>query len=314
MSAPVRIGTRGSALALAQAEMVRAQVAALIPDRGAVLEVFKTSGDRFSIDSPEAPPGPQDIQGLFTKELDEALLAGKIEACIHSLKDVPTTLAPGVALAAVLAREDVRDAVVAANGGSFRDLPNGSRIGTSSPRRTALLRNSRPDVTVAPLRGNLDTRLRKLREGQYDAILVATAGLKRLGRGSEATGYLDPPEFLPSPAQGALGLTARSHDPETLKILSALNDPDTRTCVEAERSFLRSLRGGCSVPVGAYAKREGDRLTLWGVVASLDGSEAVRRSVEGEMSQAVRMGEDLADWCISHGAEDILRTVRKDRS
>ena len=313
MSVPMKLGTRGSALALAQAETVCMQVAGLLPGQGAVLEVFKTSGDRFSIESPDAPTGPKETQGLFTKELDEALLAGKVGACIHSLKDMPTVLTHGVCLAAVLKREDVRDALVSVKGVEFRDLPSGARVGTSSPRRTALIRNVRPDLSVVPLRGNLDTRLKKLREGQYDAVVVAMAGLKRLGRGSEANSFLEPPDFLPSPSQGALGLTVRVSDHELIAILKTLDDPETRICVEAERAFLRELQGGCSVPVGAHAFLVDGRLVVRGVVAELDGTNAVRSSVEGPPEEAVKLGVRLAEWCLANGAQQILMDIRGSR-
>ncbi len=306
----LRLGTRGSALALSQGEIVRKRLVSLLPGWETRLEIFQTTGDRLSLDPSETATDPKTTQGLFTRELDQALLAGQVETCVHSLKDLPTVLCPGIVLAAVLERGDSRDAVVASRGGSFRDLPNGSRVGTSSPRRTAFLRHARPDVTVVPLRGNLDTRLRKLREGLCDAILVASAGLSRLGRLDEATDFLEPPDFLPSPGQGALCLTVRSDDGETARRIKALEHPETRTRVEAERSFLRHLQGGCSVPVGALARLEGEDLTLWGAVASLDGSEVVRSAITGAASRAVELGRLLAEECLSKGAEEILKNAR----
>ena len=245
LSKTLIIGTRGSALAMAQAESVRVQVAALLPGIEVRLESFKTTGDRLS--ASQLPEGPPELppQGIFTKELDEALLAGKIHAAVHSLKDVPTTLPPGLHHAAFLKREDPRDALVSKSGKDFFSLEAGSRVGTSSPRREAQIRTARPDLRVLPLRGNVDTRLRKLKEGEFDAIVLASAGLKRLGLEKDITERFKPSILLPSPAQGVLCLTVRENDGDSWEALRPLEDPETRTCAEAERNFLKVLQGGC---------------------------------------------------------------------
>src|SRR6185295_11836968 len=270
------IGTRGSQLALAQAEGVRIQIARLFPGEEVRLEIVKTLGDQLS--APGAPAGPLEEvpQGIFTRELDEALLSGKIQAAIHSLKDVPTQLPLGIEYGAFLKREDPRDALLSRSGKKFFELPAGSRIGTSSPRREAQIRAVRSDLKVLPLRGNVDTRLRKLSEGEVDAIVIAAAGLRRLGREKEATEFMDPAVMLPAPAQGVVCVTLRQGDEAFLRALKPLNDPETRICAECERAFLRTLQGGCRIPVGALATIDGETLTLSGVIANPNGEQLMR--------------------------------------
>ncbi len=272
------IGTRGSALALSQAEGVRAQVAALFPGREVRLEVFKTTGDRFSASN--LPEGPQEmtVQGIFTKELDEALLGGKIQAAVHSLKDVPTVLQKGIRFGAFLKREDPRDALVSKNGKKFLELPSGSRLGTSSPRREAQIRAARSDLQV-----------------------------KRLGLQNEITEYWDPAVITPAPAQGVLCLTILDSDRDLLEALKPLDDSETRICAEAERSFLRTLQGGCRVPVGALAEFEEGQLRLSGVIAQSNGKQVLRQSQLGKVEQPVELGEKLAEMFLSLGAREILK-------
>jgi hydroxymethylbilane synthase len=301
----ILIGTRGSQLALAQAEGVRAQIARLLPTDEVQLEVVKTLGDHLSANDATGVGG-EPPQGLFTKELDEALLSGKIRAAIHSLKDVPTVLQTGIGYGAMLKREDSRDALVSRSGAKFFDLPKGSRVGTSSPRREAQIRTARADLNVLPLRGNVDTRLRKLREGEYEAIVVAAAGLKRLGRGGESTELLSPEVMLPAPAQGVLCVTLRQEDHELLKALEPLNDSSTRICAEAERSFLRTLQGGCRVPVGALASIDGQTLSLSGIIANTNGKEIMRNSQQGRVDHPLELGEALAGLFLKNGAQEIL--------
>ena len=301
----LRIGTRGSQLALAQAEGVRAQIALLWPKEEVILEVVKTLGDRLSAREAEQEGG-EPPQGLFTKELDEALLSGKIRAAIHSLKDVPTTFPAGIQFGAFLQREDPRDALISRSGVNFLQLTAGSRIGTSSPRREAQIRAARPDLQVAPLRGNVDTRLRKLTEGEADALVIAAAGLKRLGREKEVTEYLPPEVILPAPAQGVLCVTLRQDDRELLNTLEHLNHAPTRICAEAERAFLRTLQGGCRVPVGALASIEEQTLTLYGVIANPNGKQIIRNSLSGSKDKPVEVGNDLAERFLSKGAKGIL--------
>jgi hydroxymethylbilane synthase len=301
----ILIGTRGSQLALAQAEMVRLQIAKLLPNDEVQLEIVKTLGDQLSV-SEATGSGGEVPQGLFTKELDEALLSGKIRAAIHSLKDVPTVLPPGIGYGALLKREDPRDAFVSKTGAKFFELPAGSRVGTSSPRREAQIRAVRSDLKVIPLRGNVDTRLRKLREGDYEAIVVAAAGLKRLGREKEATELLPPEVLLPSPAQGVLCITLCEGESELFKSLEPLNDNPTRICAEAERAFLKTLQGGCRIPVGALATIEGETLFLSGVVAHPNGEQIMRHNRKGSVNQPKELGDELAKYFLAHGAQEIL--------
>lgn len=293
-------------MALAQAGQVRDQVALLALGMAVKLEVIKTLGDGLSAETAaphsfDAPP-----QGIFTKELDEALLSGKIRAAVHSLKDVPTQLPPGIRYGAYLKREDSRDAFVSRTGHKFFEMPAGSRIGTSSPRREAQIRAARSDLSVVSLRGNVDTRLRKLKDGEVDGIVVAAAGLRRLGREKEVTELLDPNTMLPAPAQGVLCLTLREDDRDGADLLRPLNDRDTQICAEAERSFLRTLQGGCRIPVGALARIEGPTLFLSGVIAHPNGEQVMRNSQKGSVDSPKELGDQLARNFLKNGAQEIL--------
>ncbi len=299
------IGTRGSQLALAQAEGVRVQITRIWTREEVRLEVVKTLGDRLSAkeaveETGEAP------QGLFTKELDEALLTGKVRAAIHSLKDVPTVLPAGIQFGVFLKREDPRDALISGSGAKFFELPTGSRVGTSSPRREAQIRALRSDLKVVPLRGNVDTRLRKMKDREMEAIVIATAGLKRLGREKEATELLSPEIMLPAPAQGVLCVTLRQEDLELKKALEFLDDKPTRICAEAERAFLKTLEGGCRIPVGALASIEGPTLTLLGVIANPNGEQIMRNSQRGSVEKPMELGNELAQQFLRNGAQEIL--------
>jgi hydroxymethylbilane synthase len=299
------VGTRGSQLALAQAEGVRVQMASLWPKEEVRLEVVKTLGDRLSAKEAAQEDG-EPPQGLFTKELDEALLSGRIRAAIHSLKDVPTVLPPGIQFGALLKREDPRDAFLSRSGKKFFELPAGSKIGTSSPRREAQIRAIRSNLKVLPLRGNVDTRLKKMQEGEVDAIVVAAAGLKRLGREKEITEFLPPEVMLSAPAQGVLCVTVRHEDNELIKALETLNDKPTRICAEAERSFLRTLQGGCRIPVGALATIDGQTLTLSGVIANPNGEQIMRNRQRGSVGKPIELGNELAKQFLRNGAQEIL--------
>ena len=299
------IGTRGSQLAMTQAEGVRAQIAKLWPGGDVRLETVKTLGDRLSAKeaTEEAGEAPQ---GLFTKELDEALLGGRIRAAIHSLKDVPTQLPAGIQIGALLAREDPRDVLISKVGAKFFELPAGSKIGTSSPRREAQIRSVRSDLRVTPLRGNVDTRLRKIKDGEVDAVVIAAAGLKRLGREKEATEFLSPEVMLPAPAQGVLCVSLRQDDSELKAVLKPLFDETTRICAEAERAFLRTLQGGCRIPVGALASLDGPTLSLTGVIANPNGEQMMRNSQKGSAERPVELGNELAQIFLRNGAQEIL--------
>lgn len=303
----ITIGTRGSQLALAQAEGFRAKIAALMPNDEVVLEIVKTLGDQLSAPGADQGTLGEVPQGLFTRELDEALLSGRIRGAIHSLKDVPTILPAGIQYGPFPKREDCRDAFISKTGKKFHELPPGSKVGTSSPRREAQIRSFRPELKVLPLRGNVDTRIRKLRDGVVDALVIAAAGIKRLGREKEVTEYLDPEVILPAPAQGILGFTLRQEDREFIEILKSLNDPPTQVCAEAERSFLKTLQGGCRIPVGALAKVEGESLSLSGVIAHPNGEKVMRQSQRGLTARPVELGEKLAKEFLDNGAQEILK-------
>jgi len=301
------IGSRGSTLALWQAEHVRACLTALNPGLEVSISIVQTTGDRIT----DVPLSRIGDKGLFTKELDRAILDGQADIAVHSLKDVPTRLTEGLALAAVMEREDPRDALLVApnRAASLAALPPGARIGTSSLRRRAQLLALRPDVIVEDLRGNLDTRMRRVQDGDYDAIVLALAGLTRLGFANRAAQLLDPPDWLPAVGQGALGITARANDASTLTLLSALEHQPTRAAVTAERALLARLEGGCQIPIGALAT-VGDNLKLQALVASTDGKRIVRGEIEGGADDALQLGETLAADLSARGASEILNELR----
>jgi hydroxymethylbilane synthase len=286
----LRLGTRGSPLALTQARMVRAALAKahrLDPERIA-LEVIRTSGDRIQ-DRPLADVGGK---GLFTKEIEEALAAGAIDLAVHSSKDMPTLLPAGLVLAAFMEREDPRDVFISRKAKSIAELPRGATVGTASLRRQAMVKRKRPDLTIVPLRGNVETRLRKLDEGLADATLLALAGLKRLGLADAATAVLDIGEFLPAVGQGAIGIETRVDDSRTRDMLGAINHADTFSALAAERAFLAVLDGSCRTPIGGHATISGGRLRFRGVIIKPDGSEAFETTREGDVRDAERLGAD----------------------
>jgi hydroxymethylbilane synthase len=305
----LRLASRGSTLALWQAHHVQALLRSMHDGLEVEIEVLHTTGDIIT-DVPLAMIGDK---GLFTKEVDAAVLDGRTHAAVHSFKDVPTRLPDGLALAAVMEREDPRDAFLPGPGRphSIAELPAGARIGTSSLRRRAILLNARPDLVIDDLRGNLNTRFRKLEEGSYDGIILALAGVRRFGREEEIGEVLDPPHWLPAAGQGALAIVARADDEQTLARLRPLNDDATRAATTAERTFLARLEGGCQIPIGALATTRGDTLTLRGLVASLDGTTVVRGAAEGAAADAAAVGEDLAQQLIGQGADAVLREVRR---
>ena len=290
------IASRGSQLALWQARWVAAQLtAAGHPCR---IEIIKTTGDKIT-DVPLAKVG---TKGLFTKEIEEALLDGRAHLAVHSLKDLPTELPEGLVLAAVPEREDPRDAVV---GKKLADLPEGARVGTSSLRRAAQLRQLRPGLQVESVRGNLDTRLRKLDEGQYDAILLAAAGLKRLGWGDRIAEILPPEQMCPAVGQGALAIETRAG----FDGVAMLDHADTHPAVIAERAVLGALGGGCQVPIGAYATVSEGRIHVLAIVAAPDGTQVIRAEAEGPSAEAVQIGARLAADLLQRGARRILEAV-----
>jgi hydroxymethylbilane synthase len=304
----LRLASRGSTLALWQAHHVQALVHERHPDVDVGIEVLHTTGDIIT-DVPLAMIGDK---GLFTKEVDSAVLDGRADCAVHSYKDVPTRMPDGLVLAAVMKREDPRDAFLPRPGrtDALLELPAGARIGTSSLRRRSILLNARPDLVVEDLRGNLDTRFRKLEEGRYDGIILALAGVRRFGRESAVGEVLEPPRWLPAAGQGALAIVAREGDEQTLRRLAHLDHPATRAATAAERTFLARLEGGCQIPIGALADVDADRLALRGLVASLDGTTLVSGEIDGDAADAVRLGEQLAEALIERGADRILREVR----
>jgi hydroxymethylbilane synthase len=286
----LRIGSRGSPLALAQANEVKRRLAdAGSVDAGRIeIKIIRTTGDAIQ-DRPLADAGGK---GLFTKEIEDALLAGAIDLAVHSSKDMPTVLPEGLVLAAFLPREDARDAFISRNAESLRELPAGAVLGTASLRRQALARRMRPDLRVVPLRGNVETRLRKLDSGEVDATLLALAGLKRLGLAAAATAVLDTEEFLPAVGQGAIGIETRADDAATWRLVAAINDPDTAIALAAERAFLAVLDGSCRTPIAGHATVNGNQVRFRGMIVRPDGSEAFAASRSGDCADAARLGMD----------------------
>ena len=299
---PLVLGTRGSRLALRQAEIIRQQLGVRCPERAVTLRPITAQADQKA----ETPLATFAGEGIFVKELERELLAGRIDAAVHSLKDVPLDQPEGLRLAAVPPREESRDALVSRHGLPLEHLPAGSRIGTSSVRRQSQLRARRPDLSLCEIRGNVDTRLRKLDEGRYDAIIVAGCGLMRLGLAARITELLDPAWMLPEPGQGALAVEARADDEPMLTLLARLEDPVTRACVEAERAFLKSLGGGCRVPIAALATLREGELLLEGAVVAPDGSSSLRHQGTGRVSEPQALGERLAKDVIARGALSLL--------
>lgn len=302
------VGTRGSALALWQAEYVVKRLKGFVPDLDAETKEIKTHGDQVRDRALSQVGG----RGLFVKEIENALLAGEIHLAVHSLKDMPTELPNGLALGAILERADPRDAlVVRQKEGSLATMRQGARVGTSSLRRRAQLLAARPDLQVVDLRGNVDTRLRKLRAGEYDAVVLAAAGLIRLGHADAISEYLPADLMLPAVGQGALCVEVRAADEATQALVTLLDHSPTRQVALAERAFLRRLEGGCQVPIGAYAEVNSDQLYLRGLVASLDGARLVRDKVRGPATEAVRLGTELAERILASGGEAILEEAQR---
>lgn len=318
-TAAVTLGTRASALARAQTERVIELLAAAWPGIGCETRPIVTQGDRTQASGEPLPEIGG--KGLFTAELEQALRDGEIELAVHSLKDLPTEETPGIVVGAVCLREDVRDCLVAGDGMTLRDLPAGARVGTSSLRRAAQLRGLRHDLEIRSVRGNVDTRVRKVREGELDAVVLAAAGIRRLGLEDAVSEWFPPGMMLPAPGQGALAVQCRAGDEPVLALLAAIDDATTRAETTAERTFLHALGAGCTAPVAAYASLTApqdvepsnsllqgvNRVGMEGLVASIDGREVVRVAGEGEPEE---VGERLALEARAAGADDILRAIR----
>jgi hydroxymethylbilane synthase len=302
------LATRRSALALRQSQWVKDELERRVPGTRVELLTMGTTGDRLR-DRPLPQIGGK---GLFTLELEEALLDGRAHFAVHSLKDLPTELAAGLVLASIPIREDVRDALISRDRKPFADLPAGASIGTSSVRRAAQLRRLRPDVRIEPMRGNLDTRLRKLREGSLDAIVLAAAGLHRMGWADQITEYFPEHILVPAVGQGALGIEARAKDSSSLAILAVLEDPWGRICATAERSLLRRLGGGCQIPIAAYTRRQHDSMVLEAIVIQPDGSEFIQAKESSQITTvaaAEHLGQRTADNLLRQGAKQILESI-----
>jgi len=302
------IGTRGSLLALTQTRWVQDRLLELFPGLHIDIQIIKTTGDHIT----DVALSRIGDKGLFTKDLEQALLAGQVDLAVHSLKDLPTQIPEGLCLAAVPERVEPLDVLILRQpfvSGASIPLPQGAKVGSSSLRRRAQLLHHRPDLAIEDVRGNLDTRLRKLEEGCYDALVLAAAGLIRLGWESRITCRLSPETCLPAVGQGALAIEARTADQEVLDILKALEHPATRQAVTAERAFLSALEGGCQVPLAALGEVQGRELGLQGMVASTDGRQLVLHEEIGPAAHPEAIGEKLANWILQHGGLEILRQV-----
>jgi len=307
MAPPVIIGTRGSKLALWQAEWVRRALRERFGDLDVELLVIKTQGDKI-LDVPLAQVGGK---GLFVKEIEEALQAGRVDLAVHSMKDMPVEIPAGLAVGAVPEREMPTDVFISRDGRGLRETPPGGALGTSSLRRAAQLRHLRPDLTVVPLRGNLDTRLRKLDTENLAAVVLAAAGVKRLGLEHRITEHLPPDLVLPAVGQGALCIEIREHDLRIRPMVAVLDHPATRAAVSGERAFLRRLEGGCQVPVAGYGSVAQGQFTLTGLVADLDGGTVIKHRLSGAVEDAEWIGHELAEILLTRGADEILEKLTR---
>lgn len=299
------IASRESALAMWQARHIQARLKALYPQCDVSILGMTTTGDQI-LDSPLSRIGGK---GLFVKELENALADGRADLAVHSMKDVPMHLPEGFTLAATGEREDPRDAFVSNSYASLEELPEGSIVGTSSLRRQSQIQARFPHLKIESLRGNVQTRLRKLDEGQYAAIILAAAGLIRLELGDRIKGFIDPADSIPAVGQGALGIEINASRADLIEVLAPLNHVDTQLCVEAERGFSRALAGSCTVPLGAYATMQNDTITMQGFVASVDGQQMLKEHVSGSAQEAEKLGQQLALKLIARGADKILAAL-----
>ena len=300
----IRLGSRGSKLAIWQAEYVKKELERKASLRVEIVEI-RTTGDAV-LDAPLAKIGGK---GLFVKEIEEALLSGKVDLAVHSIKDVPSDLQDGLDIVSVTKREDPRDAFLSVNYRQLADLPLGARLGTSSLRRQCQILEMRPDLDIVSLRGNIDTRIRKMEEGGYDAIILAAAGIRRLGWEGKIRQYLPLDQFTPAVGQGALGIEARADDKRAVAAAALLDDRETRLAVCAERAMLARLEGGCQVPIAGHAVICGDNILLSGLVGRPDGVEIVRASRSGAMNAPEKLGRELADELLERGGRKILQEL-----
>jgi len=300
------IGTRGSQLALWQANYIKSLIEE-ITDLPVEIKTIKTTGDKI-LDVPLAKVGGK---GLFTKELEVELMAGTVDLCVHSMKDVPTDLPEGLVMAGIPVREDARDIMISHTGAGFSELPQGARVGTSSLRRIAHVRNARPDIEIVDVRGNLDTRMRKAESGELDAVILAAAGIRRLGWGERITTYLSTDIMISAVGQGAVGVEIREDDQYMQELCAHITDPETMTCITAERVVMNRLEGGCQVPIGAYCRYNGDGfLRIDAMVGSVDGATILRVTQTGSDADPVALGETVVAELKELGADEVLAAVR----
>jgi hydroxymethylbilane synthase len=306
MNAPIKVGTRGSKLALWQANWVKSVLEEKFPPHTVELIIIKTRGDKI-LDVPLAKVGGK---GLFVKEIEHALLTRRIDIAVHSMKDMPAEIPDGLCIGAIPERENPSDVFISRSGLGFDEIDSGSIIGTSSLRRGAQLRHARPDMVIQPLRGNLDTRLKKLETENLDAIVLAAAGVKRLNLEHKITEYLDPDIVLPAIGQGALCIEIRKDDPIVGPLVESLDHAPTRIVVKGERAFLNRLEGGCQVPIAGHGKISQDRFILTGRVAEVDGSQLIKAQMSGPMDSSEAIGIELAEELLAKGADKILKKLK----
>ncbi len=299
----IRIGSRGSKLALWQANWAKSSLEKAFPSLEVTIEIIKTTGDRYQ----EVTPPENMPKGLFTKEIQDALLNNEIDVAVHSLKDLATDPNPNLFLAAITERENPYDALISRSGESLHQLPENSHVGTTSTRRKSQLLNQRPDLKITELRGNVDTRLRKLDEGMYDAIILACAGLTRLGLKERISQELTSDLIIPAVGQGALGIEIRAGDEETCKHVSILNHEETRKACLAERIFLAALGGGCQVPIAGFAQVSGKEMKMMGCVASVDGKTIIKKEVLGDLDNYQNLAQNLAQEILLSGADQLIK-------
>ena len=307
MKKKITIATRGSMLALWQANHIKDSIEKTHAGTTVELLKIKTTGDKI-LDVPLAKVGGK---GLFVKEIEEALLDGRADLAVHSLKDVPTELPEGLGLAAITEREDARDALISNGNKKLSELPQGAKVGSSSLRRQCQLLKVRPDLNIVSLRGNLDTRIKKVESGEFDAIILAAAGMRRLGWEERISECISSDILLPAIAQGALGIETRNNDDQINEIIAFLNHSGTSAAVRAERALLKRLEGGCQVPIAAYGELEGGTLRLRGLVGSLDGKTLITDELTGSIAEPERLGVDLAEILLDKGAGEILEEIYK---
>ena len=308
MKKKIRIGTRGSKLALWQANFIKSEIEYLCPDIDVELKTIKTTGDRIT-DRPLAMIGGK---GLFVKEIETALLNNDIDLAVHSMKDMPGELPEGLVIGAIPKRENPFDVLISKDNSLLADYEKGAKIGTSSLRRSSQIKHIRPDVKIVSIRGNLDTRIKKLRSGEYDAIVLAAAGLIRLDQKNEITEYLDETVMLPAVGQGALCIETRENDGDIALIMEKLDHHDTQICVTGERAFLKQIEGSCHIPVACFGKITGNEVVLTAVVASVDGKELIKEQIISPIDKVKSHGRTLADQVLEKGGKKILESLNSN--